>query len=229
MNKKADHFQTAAKPKEGTVRKLVMMVMVLMLVSAVSYAAPDRTGTVDVGINVSGAIATDSDINSTVYVGGNIAYGVNQWLAVGFEGGWQTHSSNDATDSGITLFGPDFTAIPLFGDIIVRVPIENQQITLYGIVGLGTVIWDVDDASFNVAGVGGTVKTKVDSTFATKAGGGFDWFINKNWIVNFEAAYVFNRPDVTSTASIGGVSVSAVDNTKLDYWTVGGGVKYLFD
>jgi len=34
---------------------------------------------------------------------------------------------------------------------------------------------------------------------------------------------------VTATASASGVSASAVDQVKLDYWTVGGGVKYLFD
>jgi opacity protein-like surface antigen len=210
-------------------RKLILTLAMLALATAAVYAAPDRTGKIDVGVNVSGAISTDNDIQSTAYVGGNIAYGINKWVAIGFEGGRQKHGSDNVSDGGTTIFGPDFAAIPLFGDIIVRMPIENQQVTPYGIIGLGTVLWDVDSASFNSAGVGGTVETKVGSSIAVKVGGGFDWFINDNWVVNFESAYVFDRPDVTATASINGISASAIDQVKLDYWTIGGGVKYLFD
>ena len=209
-------------------RKLVMMFIVLMLASTAVYAAPDRTGKIDAGITVSGAIPTDNSIDSTVYVGGNLAYGVCQWFAVGFSGGWQDHGSKDLDlGGGTTFLGPDFNAVPLFGDLIVRVPVEQQSFIPYGVVGLGSVIWNVADTRDTA---GNTYKTKVNDAFALKLGGGLDWFLNKNWILNFESAYVFNRPDVTLTASNGSTSASAtVNQVKLDYWFVGGGVKYLFD
>ena len=104
-------------------------------------------------------------------------------------------------------------------------PIENQSINPYGVVGLGAVIWNADDTTTNL---GGKLTTDINTAFATKVGGGFDWFINNNWIINFEAAYVFNRPDVNQTFTLGTASASISDNVKLDYWTIGGGVKYLF-
>ena len=51
----------------------------------------------------------------------------------------------------------------------------------------------------------------------------------EKWIVNFEAYYVFNQPDAEITVSVPGFSATESDELDLDYWTVGGGIKYLFD
>ncbi len=206
-------------------RVFAVTLMGLAVVAHTAFASPDRTGKIDMGVNVSSAFSTDSEVNTAAYVGGNIAYGVNKYFAVGFEGGWQRHEIDDVTDSGITIFGPKLSGVPLFGDLIFRMPIENQNIVPYGLVGLGTVLWSIDDTS---ATGGVLVNTKVSDAFAVKLGGGFDWFLNDNWIINFDASYVFDRARETQTASLGGLSVSASQNAKLDYWNVGGGIKYLF-
>lgn len=206
-------------------KKMALLLVVLLGCASAAQAAPDRVGKWDVGVNVSGNFQTDSDINDGVGVEGSFSYGINSWLAVGFSGGWSGHSIDDATSAGITVHGADMNLFPLFGDIIFRVP-TDRAVVPYGVVGLGTVITNVDDTDTSVTGL--TVQTDVDTAFAVKLGGGVDWFINENWIFNVQGNYVFYRPDVTETASISGVSISATDNLKFDYWNVGAGLKFVF-
>lgn len=208
-------------------RKYVLvMIGFLVLSSAQAYAAPDRVGKFDAGISIAGAISTDSDINSAFFIGGNIAYGINQWVAIGFSGGWQEHGTDDATILGETFPGPDISGVPLFGDIIIRIPIEDQPFTPYGIVGIGTVLWDADESISSPSAI--LVQTEIKDAIAVKVGGGIDWFVNESWIVNFEAYYVFSQPDAEITVSVPGFSATESDELDLDYWTVGGGIKYLF-
>ena len=58
-----------------------------------------------------------------------------------------------------------------------------------------------------------------------QVGGGFDWFVSNNVMLNFEAAYTFS--DIDTTLSVPGGSVT-LNDLNSDYWTIGGGVKYLF-
>ena len=195
--------------------------IMLFLWSFNAYSAPDRTGKWDAGINVSGAIARDNDIDSTVYVGGNLAYGVTPWLALGIESGWTDFGTHLDLGNGVKVDAGDATGVPLLGDIILRVPIKDSEVTPYGVVGLGAIFWNFDESNlFKTANIQVDIKT----SFAAKFGGGLDWFINDHWILNFEAAYVLADADVT--AKVGGVS--ATDTTSADYWTIGGGIKYLF-
>ncbi len=193
-------------------KKAWLVMLALMISATAAFAVPDRTGKWDVGVNVSGAIPDDDTVDGTVYVGGSLAYGVTNWLALGFESGWMQFDEND---SGIEL---EETAVPILGDIILRVPMESQ-IQPYGIVGLGAIVWNVDD---NVA----NVEADVDTAFAAKFGGGIDWFINDNWILNFEGSYVTSDADATVRNTVTGASISVDGET--DYWMVGGGLKYLF-
>ena len=175
---------------------------------------------------MSGAIPTEDGLSTGVSVLGDVSYGINQWLAVGFSGGWAAFGMDDATVSGITIPGPDVNGFPLFGEIILRAPIANQSYVPYAVAGFGTVIWNVDDTTTSN---GIHVQTDVSTAFAFKLGGGVDWFINDHWIFNINGAYVFSRPDTTVTVSAGSLSASAVSqNDKYDYWTVGGGLKFLF-
>lgn len=212
-------------------RITVIFIALVCLLAAgqIAYAAPDRVGKIDVGINVSGAIPTDAEADGGVAVGGDMAYGVNKWFAVGFSAGWQGTKLKSVTDGVVTIAGTDVNGVPIFGELILRLPIENQQFVPYGLVGLGTVIWSVDDTTATDGIHTAKVGVKANNAFAVKLGGGFDWFLNNNWILNFDAAYVFDRADVTGTVTSGGLSASATEHQKLDYWTIGGGVKYLFD
>jgi outer membrane protein W len=129
--------------------------------------------------------------------------------------------------SGVTIAGPDITGVPLFADLIVRGHSEDRSWEPYGVLGLGTVIWSIDDTTASGA-TAGSVQTDIDTDFAVKLGGGVDWFINNNWILNFNAAYVFSSPEATVTATAAGTSATVTDEVDLDYWAIGGGVKYLF-
>ncbi len=194
-------------------KKVLLMAMFVVLTAQYAYAAPDRAGKMDIGLNVSGVIPDADEVDGTVYVGGTAAYGVTNWLALGVESGW---AQFDESDSGIEL---EETAIPLLGDIIVRVPLEESPVQPYAIVGLGVIFWDVDD---NVA----NLEADVDTAFAAKFGIGLDWFINSNWILNFEGSYLTSDADVTVRNTTTGASVSGEGQT--DYWMIGGGLKYLF-
>jgi opacity protein-like surface antigen len=194
------------------IKKTAFFAALAMLLAHSAYAVEDRTNKWDLGANVSAAIPTDGDVDTTVYVGGTLSYGITNWLAVGAEAGW---AGFDESDSGISV---DEDAIPVLGDIIFRVPMEGP-VQPYGIVGLGVIFWNIDSNVPNV-------DIDSDAAFAAKFGGGVDWFINQNWIANFELAYITSDADVTATSTITGASVSAGVDT--DYWTVGGGLKYLF-
>ncbi len=193
-------------------RKLWLALLALIVCASAAYAAPDRTGKFDMGVNVSGAIPDDDSVDGTAYVGGSLAYGVTNWLALGAEAGW---AQFDESDAGITL---EETAVPIMGDIILRVPMESQ-FQPYAIVGLGAIVWNVDHNVPNL-------DVEVDTAFAAKFGGGFDWFINDNWILNFEGSYVTSDADLTARNTVTGASVTVSGET--DYWMVGGGLKYLF-
>ena len=206
-------------------KKAIAVVVMFFAAASVAYAVPDRTGKVDLGVEVAGAIATDSDTNAGTYVGGNASYGFNEWFAAGISFGGHAADIDDVTSGGITIFGPDTSEFSVFGDFILRVPTGSNPIVPYGVVGLGVIFWNIDDAATN-AGV--TVATDVDTAFGVKVGGGVDWFVNDHWIVNFNGAYVFNDADATLTATGGGATASVSDTLDLDYWTVGGGLKYLF-
>lgn len=193
-------------------RKTLSFFTLMLLVASVGYAAPDRTGKVDVGFNVSGAIPNDSEVDSAAYLGGSLAYGVTNWFALGAEAGW---AQFDESDSGVNI---EQNAVPIFGDIILRMP-NDSAVQPYGIVGLGVIVWNVDDNVPNV-------DFDVDTAFAAKFGAGLDWFINNNWIANFEFSYVTSDAEATARNTVTGASVSAEGET--DYWMIGGGLKFLF-
>jgi len=202
-------------------KKIIWFVLALLLVPVAVYAAPDRTGKWDAGFNVSGVFPSDSDADNSVYIGGNLAYGVTDWFAVGVESGWSRIGTSIPISPGVTLDAGDLTGIPLLSDLIVRVPIKDSQVQPYGVLGGGVIFWSFDESSLlKAAGV--TVNPS--TSFAAKLGGGLDWFINDKTILNFETSYVFSNADIT--ASGGGVRVT--DSINTDYWMIGAGMKFVF-
>ena len=210
-------------------RKLAILFVVSLILAGTAYAAPSRVGKNDVGLNVSAAISQDDELDTAAYVGGSFSHGINEWFAVGLSVGWQSFDSDSTSSGNVFIPGAEITGVPLFADFIVRVPASESSFTPYGVLGLGTVIWDIDDVTATVSGVPVNTQTDVDTDVAVKIGGGVDWFLNDSWIVNFEAAYVFSNPKATVTASASGATASTTDEIDLDYWTVGGGIKFLFN
>lgn len=209
-------------------RQLVSLFLISLMFIGTASAAPSRVGKNDIGLNVSAAISQDDELDTAAAINGSFSHGVNEWFAVGLSAGWQDFESDSTTSAGITIDGTEITGVPLFVDLIARAPASEQSFTPYGVLGLGTVIWDIDETT--ATGLGATIATQtdVDTDFAVKVGGGVDWFVNENWAINFEAAYVFSNPEATVTATAAGTSVSVTDEIDLDYWTVGAGIKYLF-
>ncbi len=193
-------------------KKAVVLGLAQFLIIGAAFAAPDRVGKTDIGFNLSGAIPTDSDVDSALYVGGSLAYGVSDWLALGVEAGWAGFGESDL---GINI---DEDAFPVFGDIILRVPTQSEA-KPYAVVGLGAIFWDV---SSNLA----NVTFDIETSFAAKFGAGVDWFMNDHWALNLEASYVASSADATATNTTTGASLSTSGDT--NYWMVGGGLKYLF-
>jgi outer membrane protein W len=206
--------------EDGMIKKALCLAVAALSVTALAYAAPDRVGIWDAGVNVSGFIPGDNDTDNGVYVGGTFAYGVHQWIAIGVEAGWLETDIEEDTQLGLGDLG-ELHGNPLMADIIIRVPNPDQSFIPYGIVGIGVVFWDFDEGD-TLESLG--VDVDIDTAFAVKIGGGIDWWLNANWILNFEASYVFNDADVSVT--VGGAPTT--DDADLDYFQIGGGLKYMF-
>ena len=168
--------------------------------------APDRVGHVDWGIGIAGAFNDTAD--DTYFVSTSIAYGVTPYIALGVEAGWQ-ESDGAASDETVGW-------VPILADIIVRVPTIHESLVPYGILGLGVGgVYVTDD---NGSGPTNNGDDSDDTGFAWKLGAGVDYFINPNWIFNFEFAYWDIDVDLPRTSVGDAVS----------FWTVGVALKYLF-
>ena len=192
-----------------------MVVLTMALYSGVALASETRSGRVDIGFEGSGVFPSDDTADNAGYFGGNASYGVNNWFAVGIEAG---HAETDIAEEGFDE--GSLGATPLLGDLIFRYENESQFVP-YGKVGLGVIFWSFDESD-EVANAG--IEVDVETSFAAKFAGGVDFFITPNMILNFEAGFVTSDP--SATLKFGNFSVS--DDIDGDFWTVGGGVKFLF-
>ncbi len=204
-------------------RSVVIAALLVLLMPVVAFAAPTREGQWDMGFNLSGAMPDDSDLEGTAFVGGQVSYGVTPWIAIGAEIGGASFDQNDETRSlGITDLGT-LTGVPLMITGIFRANLENQAFVPYGVVGLGLIFWNYDESDQLDAA---HVNVNADTSFAGKVGGGVDWFVNNNWIANFEGSYYMN--DANVELELNGVTI-AQDDVNTSFWLVGGGAKYVFN
>lgn len=182
---------------------LGVMALVVMSFAGLAFAAPDRVGRVDLGFNVSAAL-NDGDVDDTAYFGLNASYGIMPWLALGVSGGWQEGDLDN------TQFPGDVGIANVMADIILRHQTPDSPYVPYAVLGLGGVGAYLDQENQN---------DDDDTTFGIKLGLGVDYFINDNWALNLEGAYVIADNDLRNDRNV-------VDGT--DYATFGGGAKYVF-
>ena len=161
--------------------------------------APDRQGRWDLGIGVAAGMNDSADDAAFVY--GQISYGVTPYIGLGIEAGWEEADSSINSDS--------IGVVPVLGDIILRIPNLHEALVPYGILGLGAA--GVYASRDNLDDVD-------DTGFTWKLGAGADWFMNSNWILNFEFAYW------NADVKLAGTSA----NDGFDWWTVGMALKYVF-
>jgi outer membrane protein W len=203
-------------------RKLILIFMFMSFTSSAHAVTPDRIGRVDVGVNLSGAFSTDGDVDSSYYIGGNVSYGIYEWLAVGMSTGWTEGDAESSLSNGQEIESGDFRTIPLLVDFYFRWYRREEPYVPYGVVGLGVMFHRFDENE-DLAGRG--IDIDDESGFGARLGLGLDWFVNDSWIVNVETSYFFSSTDLDSDST----SSVIAEGPDTDYWLVGGGVKYLFN
>lgn len=197
--------------------------VVLFLALAVSCVigvafAEDLAGRFSVGVVGGGVFPKDSEIDDAFYVGGNLAYGVNEYIALGGEVGY---SSWDTEEGGVD-YG-EVRAVPLLADLYLRYPVEmgENKLVPYIVGGLGVVFYDYKESSF-LKQYG--VTADIDPSFALKLGGGLEYFFTKNIALGVEGSYGWSEADV-SVSGAGAVASTSMDTNS---WMVTGGIKYYF-
>lgn len=198
-----------------------MAVGILMCSSTCVFAMSDRVGKFDAGFHVGGLVSDSGKVNAATYFGGNVAYGVSDWFAVGVEGGYG--DSRTSFNIGGNDHKAHISRIPLFADLIFRYSRPENDYVPYGLLGLGALFTDIHGTGTLLSS---NLKLDIDNSFAVKLGAGVDWFVTDHWILNFETSYVWVDADANVTNLAGG---STLDSAPLDYWMVTGGAKYLFD
>ena len=202
-------------------KKAIFLFAIMTLIPLSVFAAPDRVGQWDAGINISGNFLSDDHASNAFYLGGNVSYGLKDWLGLGISIGWSDSTFDVTSSSGSTGKGGRVTCIPIFADVIFRVPnYSNKELVPYGVMGIGG-IFDSIHGSGASGGYGYTTKAK--DGFAFKLGAGVDWFADNNWVYNLETGYVFTD----ATVDVNNANGSLHNTVDLDYYYIGGGVKWL--
>lgn len=203
--------------------RAIPFIFVMFLFCFDAVAAPSRTGRVEGGLEFAAAFPTDRALSEAPYFGGSIAYGFNEWVAVGFSVGYQDSSIDFKDAAGVKIEGPSWGTTSFFGDILLRSYDEESPVLPYGVLGLGGFV-----SHPHGTGVLSDRNLETDSndSFAVKIGGGIDWFTTESWIFNIEARYVFASADaVVRNRS----TQTEVDSVDLSTWAIGFGIKWFFN
>lgn len=164
------------------------------------FLAPDRVGQWDWGIGIAGGL-NDDGADDALFVSTALAYGVTPYIGLGVEAGWQEADMD--TDNGTV------GAVPVLFDILVRVPTVHEALVPYGVLGLGAAGVYVEQDNLDDVD---------DTAFAWKLGGGLDYFINRDWIFNFEFAFWNAGTELPGTSF----------DDDFEWWTIGISLKYVF-
>ncbi len=202
-------------------KKIIFLLAVISLVPMNVYASADRVGQWDAGVNIAGNLISDDQGDGAVYLGGNFSYGVKEWMALGMSVGWSDSRFEVTNSAGSNGKGGRVALIPVFGDVIFRVPnLDNRQLVPYGVIGLGGIFAN-EHGNGNASALG--LSTDTEDGIALKLGAGVDWFANNNWIYYLETGYVFTDASIEVKNPDG----SDNDSISLDYYYIGGGIKWL--
>jgi opacity protein-like surface antigen len=191
-------------------KRAALLAGLVLLAGSYAFAAeaPDRVGHWDLGVLGAGT-SNDGNVDDSGWAQANLSYGVTPWIALGVEGGWQETDTNNMTE--------ELGIVGVMGDIIVRHPYLHDQLVPYGVLGLGVIgAYLSNEPPTNSSQQGDDVD---DTAFGWKLGGGLDWFLNDNWVVNFEVAYWDGDVDLPGTS---------VADDDISFWTFGGGLKFVF-
>jgi outer membrane protein W len=196
-----------------------------MSVCVPAFAAYDEyegnlRGDWEVGFDVAGAFP--SDPQSEVLLTAELDRALNPQWALGVSVSWTDPNLKASAPGFPDLNAGSVTMIPVFFDVIYRFPTKSQTMRPYFDLGLGGVFASHHgERDLNPNGLNATSS----DGFAVKAGLGLDWDAWEDWVWNAEGGYVWTNADVTVRSN---VDNSEVDSLDLDYWYIGGGLKYQF-
>lgn len=196
-----------------------MLILLIGCLGSKTYAQPDQIAQrFFIGVLGGGVFPKDSDIDNSLYVGGKLGYGLNEYFALGAEVGY---TSWDDTEEGVD-YG-DVQAVPLLANLYLRYPLElgGRTFVPYLLGGIGVIFWDYEEGAL-LKSYGITVD--MDPKLGVKAGGGFDYFLTENFALSLEGAYVWSDADM-SVVAFGAYAATTIDT---DFWILSGGLKYYF-
>lgn len=162
--------------------------------------APDRQGKWELGMGVAAGFNDKAD--DSVFVGGEISYGVTPYIGLGVEAGWMEADGDTSAEDTVGV-------VPVMADIYLRIPTVHESLVPYGVLGLGGVGVYVERDNLDDVD---------DTAFGWKLGAGLDYFVDPNWIINLEFAW-WSASIELPTTSIG---------DDYDWWTIGVSLKYVF-
>lgn len=194
-------------------RVLLVILTVLMVVMGASFCfAADGTGKFSVGLKAGAGIPTESGEDTGFGLIGDVYYGINKYIDLGIESGWQRLDWGSIGD--VDIFPLLFNVKLKASDWI------NDKFTPYLVTGLGVGFFNVNESS------GYTIN--IDPGFAMKLGGGVEYLITNNLAIDVEASWVYiasdydaDYQDSTTTAHISGSGHE-------DYVFIGAGLRYQF-
>ncbi len=204
-------------------KNFALVLTLSLAVCTTAFAAPNPTGKIEAGVGVAGLFGSDGGTNDTVFIPGSINYGLNPNWALGVSSGWADVEINGDNGLGSRVDGGSETLIPLFFDVIYRYHSDDNAFTPYFDLGLGAILANHGgnrDLSVN------NLSVRDSDGFAVKLAGGVDWFVTENWAYNLELGYILTDASSEIVSNTTGAKTDTID---LDFWYVGGGVKYRFD
>jgi outer membrane protein len=159
------------------------------------------------------------DIDTSVVPEADFTYFVTDNIAFELIAGVTPHS---VTATGTSVGNVDL------GDVWLLPPtltvqyhfMPKEKFSPYLGAGINYTYFFGDD----VPGGGPVNSIDYDGSFGFAAQVGFDYFLDNNWFLNFDAKKVFIRPDVDINTALGPVQAEV----NIDPWIIGVGVGYKF-
>ena len=203
-------------------KKVLALAFCFLLSTLAATAAPNRANKGEIGLNGIGVSYNDSDISAAAGFGGSFSYGINRNLAIGVSGDWSRSNLDAHTATGTKIEGAKVKSIPVLFDIILRPFADDGPFGLYGTLGLGLLVDDIDGRGTLTDN---NLKADRNNDFALNLGGGAEWFVTENWAYYLEASYLFTGAAVDISNS---ANNNKIESHGLDAWYFGVGIKYLF-
>lgn len=199
---------------------LVSLIVLLLLGGMVPQAmARDVEGSKwDVSILGGAFFPKEDDQDAGGYAGGRLTYNINKHTGLGIESGWSSFNQElDGVDYG------DVRAIPLLANLFLRLPLEatDNKLVPYAVGGVGVIIWDYEESSLLTDN---GISVEGDTSFATRVGGGADFYITDNIAIFAEGGYIWSQYE--AEVSAGGSVVADTADTDAAYAV--GGIKIGF-